>query len=70
VAQPQYGFVPSHKINVTYDSNTFTYWYVQEPEPEPATARAFDSQKDRDLVELMHALGWTGFVNPSRQDFR
>lgn len=53
VAQPQYGFVPSHKINVTHGSNTFTYWYVQEP----ATARVFDSRKDRDLVELMHAKG-------------
>ena len=53
VAQPQYGFVPSHKINVTHGSDTFTYWYVQEP----VTARAFDSQKDRDLVELMHAKG-------------
>lgn len=53
VAQPQYGFVPSHKINVTHGSDTFIYWYVQEP----ATARAFDSPKDGDLVELMHAKG-------------
>ncbi|MEX8499359.1 hypothetical protein [Leptothrix ochracea] len=53
VAQPQYGFVPSHKISVTDGSDTFTYWYVQDP----ATARAFNSQEDRDLVELMHAKG-------------
>lgn len=53
VPQPQYGFVPSHKINVAHGSNTFTYWYVQDP----ATARAFDSKKDIDLVELMHSKG-------------
>jgi hypothetical protein len=47
--------MPSHRINVTDGSDSFTYWYVQEP----ATARAFDSQKDRDLVELMHAKGQT-----------
>jgi len=53
VAQPQYGFVPGHKISVTDGANTFTYWYVQDP----ATARTFDLHKDRDLVELMHAKG-------------
>ena len=53
VALPNYGLVPSHKISVTNDSNKYVYWYVQEP----ATARPFDSKKDRDLVELMHAKG-------------
>jgi len=53
VAQPQYGFVPSHKITVTHGSYVYTYWYVQDP----ITARPFDGKKDRDLVELMHAKG-------------
>lgn len=52
-AQPAYGFVPSHKITITHDSNTYIYWYVQESN----TCRAFDSVRDRDLVELMHAKG-------------
>lgn len=52
-AQPAYGFVPSHKITITHGSNTYTYWYVQESNK----CRAFDSDRDRDLVELIHAKG-------------
>jgi hypothetical protein len=53
VAQPKYGFSPSHKITITNDTDIYTYWYVQDP----VTSRPFDEMNDHDLVRLMYEKG-------------
>ena len=53
-SQPPEGLVATHKITVgDSGDDVCIYWYVQEP----PSALAFDRQKHRDLVELMHAKG-------------
>ncbi len=53
IPQLKLGIVPTHKVNVAAGTDIYTFWYVQDP----ISSRAFDSQKDRDLVELMYAKG-------------